>query len=198
MVRSDPNMNKWPLKMTTLVKMIIFGLLLACISGCAQKTLNHETATAFERQIDLSLERLYTESPVASEFKKLSKGLLVFPEVTKVGFVFGGQYGKGAMIVDDKICGYYTVSSASFGLFTLGTQSFGMVMFLMTDEALSHLQKTSTWQFGSGLKTVIGYKGIAVTAILEDDIYVFVFGQKGIMAELGSIEAMRITRFDVD
>ena len=181
-----------------LSKTVILTLLLGFNSSCARHSGDHSATTEFDKKIYLAQEELFSEIPMAEELLEQSKGILIFPDVTEVGFVFGGQHGKGAMLVDNNIYGYYKVSSTSFGLFILGSQSFGMAMFLMTDEALTSLQKTSKWQFGAGLKTVFGSKGIAAQASSNDDIYVFVFGQKGIMAELGSIEAMKITRIDMD
>lgn len=181
-----------------LSKVAILALLVGFNSSCARHSGDHSATTEFDKKVYLALDELFYEAPITIELSKQSKGILIFPYVTKVGLLFAGQFGKGAMIVDDEIDGYYKTSSASVGFFTFGSQSFGLAIFLMTDEALSSLQKTSTWDFGAGLKTVFGDMGIATNTVFDDDIYVFVFGQKGIMAELGSIEAMKIIRIDMD
>ena len=165
-------------------------------SGCAQNRAYTSAAAEIDKQVDLVLERLYAESPAALDFSTRAKGILVFPDVIKFGLVVGGQYGKGAMVIDGKISGYYRTASALYGV-TMGSQTFGYAMFLMTDQALSDLQQSSGWEFGVGLNAVFVDKALAgsmTTLTAKDDIYVFVFGQKGLMLDLGHFEGAKITK----
>ncbi len=73
-------------------------------------------------------------------------------------------------------------------------------MFLMTDEALQYLQKSSGWEIGVGPSVVVVDKGLAknlTTSTAKDDIYAFAFGQKGLMAGLG-LQGSKITRINPD
>jgi len=175
---------------------MIMILLCFFASGCAQKKLKNEIFTQLERQSFVSLERLYTESSSALELSKIAKGILVFPKVSDIGFMLGGQHGEGAMLVDGKLYGYYNISSAYFGWLLFGSQSYSIAMFIMTDNALYHLQKSSSWQFGAGLKTVFAGKGIARSGTMNDDVYVFIYGQKGMMLDLGRLEGTMIRKIE--
>ncbi|HEY7745692.1 MAG TPA: twin-arginine translocation pathway signal protein, partial [Desulfuromonadales bacterium] len=49
------------------------------------------SAAEIDKEVALSLEKLYATSPAAVELSKVSKGILVFPNVVKAGLVVGGQ-----------------------------------------------------------------------------------------------------------
>jgi len=53
-----------------------------------------------------------------------AQGILVFPSIVKAGFLFGAQFGEGAMRRQGKTVGYYKHRAASYGL-QAGVQTFG-------------------------------------------------------------------------
>ena len=156
-----------------------------------------DSAAEIDREVDNGLQRLYASSPAATELSKVAKGILVFPSVIKGGLIVGGQYGKGALREGGKTTGYYRTAAASYGL-QAGAQSFGYAMFLMTDGALGHLKNSSGWEVGVGPSVVIVDEGIArsiTTRTAKDDVYVFFYGQKGLMAGL-AVQGTKITKID--
>lgn len=71
-------------------------------------------------------------------------------------------------------------------------------LFLMTDKALAHVEKSDGWEVGVGPAVVVADEGFgkkASTTTLQSDIYAFIFGREGLMAGLG-IEGSKITRID--
>jgi len=158
-----------------------------------------ETAAEIDRDVDSAIEKLFASSPAAKELSKVSKGVLVFPDVIKAGLIIGGQYGKGALRVGGKTVGYYSTAAASYGL-QAGAQSFGYAMFFMTEGALEYLKKSSGWEIGVGPSIVVVDEGLArslSTTTAKEDIYVFFFSQKGLMAGLG-IQGSKITQINPD
>lgn len=142
---------------------------------------------------------LHLTKPAALELSKVAKGILVFPNVIKTGLVVGGQYGDGALLVNGQTAGYYNTIAASYGL-QAGAQSFGYAMFLMTDEALNYLKKSKGWEVGVGPTVVVMDEGKSrslTTSTAKDDIYAFIFGQKGLMAGIG-LQGSKITRITPD
>ena len=112
--------------------------------------------------------------------------ILVFPKVTKAGLGIGGQYGEGASEGRDRGA-YYKTTGASFGL-QAGGQQYGYAMFFMNAKALEQLDNANGFEVGVGPSVVLVDEGMAkttTTTTLKDDIYAFVFGQKGLMAGLG-------------
>lgn len=73
------------------------------VAGTAQVA-----ATAEEIDIsgEVALENFYSGVVGGKEYLESAKGVLVFPNVMKAGFVLGGEYGEGAMIVDGKTIDY--------------------------------------------------------------------------------------------
>ena len=157
------------------------------------------TAAQIDRAVDTALATLYEQSPAAGELSKTAKGILVFPDVIKAGFLVGGQYGEGALRVGGKTTGYYSTLAASYGL-QAGAQSFGYAMFFMTQDALSYLKNSDGWEIGTGPSVVVVDQGLATSmssTTLTEDVYVFVFSQRGLMAGLG-IQGSKITPITPD
>ena len=174
-------------------------MLLVAVLFCSTIVEGADTAAQIDRDVDNAISKLYTSSPAAKELSKVSKGILVFPTVVKGGLIIGGQYGKGALRVGGKTVGYYSTAAASYGL-QAGAQTFGYAMFFMTEGALKYLKKSSGWEIGVGPTIVVVDEGLArslSTSTAKEDIYVFFFSQKGLMAGLG-IQGSKITQIHPD
>jgi lipid-binding SYLF domain-containing protein len=180
-------------------KVVTIFLLLICSMALVAKPVLAASASEIDKEVKVALDKLYAASPAAVELSKVSKGILVFPNVVKAGLIIGGQYGNGALLVDGKTAGYYNTVAASYGL-QAGAQSFGYAMFLMNDKALDYLKKSKGWEIGVGPTVVVMDAGMAknmTTSTAKDDIYAFVFGQKGLMAGIG-LQGSKITKINPD
>jgi len=94
-----------------------------------------------------------------------------------------------------KAVAYYNTAGASVGL-QAGAQQFGYAMFFMNENALAQLDKSGGFEVGVGPTVVVVDEGKAktmTTTTAKDDIYAFIFGQKGLMAGLG-IQGNKITK----
>ncbi|MBM9532134.1 hypothetical protein JWG42_18435, partial [Desulfoprunum benzoelyticum] len=117
-------------KVHLVMSLLVLLLGCPCFSGFAHAA----SAAEIDQAVNLALEKLYASTPAAAELAKVSKGVLLFPDVVKAGLIVGGQYGEGALRVDGKTVGYYNTLAASYGL-QAGAQTFGYAMFLMNDSA---------------------------------------------------------------
>lgn len=154
-------------------------------------------AVAIERDSKNALAKLYETTPAAKTLGDKAKAVLVFPSILKAGLIIGGQGGNGVLFVDGKTVAYYNISAASYGL-QAGVQEFGYAMFLMTDAARTYMEKSEGWEVGVGPTIVVMDEGAAkslTTTTLKDDVYAFIFSQKGIMAGIG-IQGSKITKFN--
>jgi lipid-binding SYLF domain-containing protein len=153
------------------------------------------SASEIDRDADAALAKLYQEIPAARDLAREAKGVLVFPSVVKGGLIVGGQYGDGALRKEGKTVGYYNTAALSYGL-QAGAQTFGYVLFFMTDSALRYLDKSEGWEIGVGPSVVVLDEGLAKTVTsttVREDVYAFIFGQKGLMAGVG-LQGSKITR----
>jgi lipid-binding SYLF domain-containing protein len=172
----------------------------AVVAVAAMFTLSVSPALAedaFDADAKAALNKLYDSEPAAKLIGEKAKAILVFPNIVKAGFVVGAQYGEGALLMNGKVTAHYNSVAASYGL-QAGVQSFGYAMMLMTDNALQYLNKSEGWELGVGPSIVIVDKGKAkslTTTTLKDDVYAFIFDQKGLMAGLG-IQGSKITKLD--
>ena len=153
------------------------------------------TASEIARDANASLQQLYATVPAAKALGANATAILVFPKVTKAGLGVGGQYGEGALLQNGKAVGYYSTAGASVGL-QAGAQTFGYALFFMNANAQSQLDKADGFEVGVGPTVVVMDEGKAktmTTTTAKDDIYAFIFGQKGLMAGLG-VQGNKITK----
>ncbi|WP_306602472.1 lipid-binding SYLF domain-containing protein [Azonexus sp.] len=142
-----------------------------------------------------ALQSLYKSNPAAEQLSKKAKAILVFPKILKAGLVFGGSYGEGVLNRNAKHVGYYNSVSASWG-WQAGAESYGYVVFLMSNKAIKYLDDSKGWEFGVGPSIVVVNEGIAknlTSSTMKEDAYAFIFDQQGLMASL-SIEGTKISR----
>jgi lipid-binding SYLF domain-containing protein len=176
-----------------LVLLIVIALGATYSMGAAAASA--ASAAEIEKGVNAALKKLYKSTPKAKELAAQAKAILVFPNVVKAGFVVGGLYGEGALRKEGKTVGYYSTVAASYGL-QVGVQKYGYAMFLMNDAAIRYLDKSDGWEVGTGPSIVVVDKGAAggfSTTNLRDDVYAFIFSQKGLMAGLG-LQGTKITK----
>jgi lipid-binding SYLF domain-containing protein len=155
----------------------------------------HAAAADIAASSRAALKKLYAVQPSTKVLGNKAKAILVFPRILKAGFMFGAQGGDGALLKGGKVSGYYRTLAASYG-FQAGVQSFGYALFFMTDSAVDYLAKSDGWEIGTGPSVVIIDEGMAKalsTTTLKDDVYAYIFNQKGLMAGMG-IQGSKITR----
>lgn len=173
-------------------------VLLAALSVLAVTTDSARAVDAdLTREARRALDSLTASNPAARELRQRAKAVLVFPRMIKAGFLFGGQIGDGVLLEGKNVAGYYNSVAASYGL-QVGGQTFGYALFFMNTGALDYLKKSSGWEIGSGPSVVVWDQGMGKSfssTTLTQDVYAFIFNQKGLMAGVG-IQGSKITRID--
>ncbi|WP_040345537.1 lipid-binding SYLF domain-containing protein [Aminomonas paucivorans] len=157
------------------------------------------SAARVEQDAREALRGLYETTPEAGDLAKEAKGILVFPQVVKAGFVVGAQHGIGVLFQQDAVTGYYETDAASYGI-QAGVQKFGYALFLLSDSAMENLRTSDGWEVGSCPSLVIVDKGWArshTTTTARKDVYAFFFGQHGLMLGMG-FQGSKVTRVTPD
>ena len=155
------------------------------------------SAAEIDRDVEYAMGRMFDTVPNARYLNSQAKGVLVFPSIVKAGFLFGAQYGEGALRRQGRSAGYYNTAAASYGL-QAGIQSFGYALFFMTDSAMSYLDRSGGFELGTGPSIAIldaGFAKALTTTTLQHDIYAVFFDQRGLMAGIG-LQGSKITRID--
>lgn len=177
----------------------LLGLVLAILLLCTPGMSLADTAYQINCDADFALKNLYQTIPAAKKMAASAKGILVFPEIIKGGFLIGGQYGEGVLRVGGKTTGFYRSIAASYGL-QAGAQAFGYALFFLDNDSLQYLRKSDGWEIGVGPSVVIVDEGMArsfTTTTARSGIYAFFFDQKGLMAGLG-VQGSKLSQFQPD
>ena len=173
---------------------LMLVLATAVLMGTFSVIANAETAEDLNRDANQALNDLYKTNTLAESISKKAKAVLVFPKIVKAGLIFGGAYGEGVLMEGTKF-DYFNSVTASWG-WQAGAQSYGYVLFLMSDKAVKYLHESHGWEVGVGPTVVVVNEGVAKnlsTSTLKDDAYAFIFDQQGLMVSL-SIEGTKISR----
>ena len=135
-----------------------------------------------------SLQQLLSEEPRSRFFDRHCRAVLVFPNVLKAGFFFGGETGNGVLFGPHggPVEGFYNLTGGSWGL-QIGGQDFAYALFFMTNGALAYLHRSAGFSVGTGPSIVVinaGAGAEANTTTITHDVYAFPYSQKGLMADL--------------
>jgi lipid-binding SYLF domain-containing protein len=148
-----------------------------------------------ERDASQALQSLTANNAAAGLLSEKARAILVFPHMLKAGFMFGGQVGEGVLLEQGRPAGYYNSVAGSYGL-QAGIQKFGYALFFMNQDALSYLDRSDGWEIGAGPSVVVVDEGVGrslTSTTLTQDVYAFIFDQKGLMAGLG-LQGSKITK----
>lgn len=200
---STPVKNRLLLTSFSCARALSFALALLT-AGCVTEpsggtssfnSRSSSTAARLDAEATSVLGALYSRNAAARFLGSQAKAVLVFPDVVKGGFMFGGEIGNGVLRQNGRTIGYYNITAASYG-FQAGIQSFGYALFLMNDSALEQLHSGGGFEIGLGPSLVIVDESMAKTlavTTLGKDVYALVFNRTGLMAG-SSLQGSKISR----
>lgn len=165
------------------VSMKIFKILALIAMFMGVSVYASDASVKLDRDAEYAVKQFYKKVNGGNKFLSQAKGYLVFPSVTKAGFVVGGSYGEGVLRVQGQTKSYYSVTSGSIG-FQAGAQQYSMIIAFLTDASLRNFMKSDGWEAGMDGSLVISDKGFNkdISSIsYEKPIIVFAYGTKGLM-----------------
>jgi lipid-binding SYLF domain-containing protein len=177
------------------MKIVLTTTILAAAALAMSATSFAATKAQIDRRVSKTLVQFDTINPANQTLGDKAAGVLVFPRVTKAGIGVGGEFGEGALQVNGKTVGYYSVGAASVGL-TLGLAKHSEIIMFMTQESLNKFTSSEDWSIGADAGiTVIsgGASGSYDTQTQQKPILGFVFAEKGLIGDL-SLEGSKISK----
>jgi SH3 domain-containing YSC84-like protein 1 len=108
---------------------------------------------------------------------KDAKGVLIYPQVLKAGFILGGSGGTGVLLSRDSKTGewsypaFYTMGSVSFGL-QIGGESAEVVLMVMSQKGMDSLL-TSNFKLGGDASVALGPVGGGAKSDVTTDFLSF-------------------------
>lgn len=160
---------------------LIIGGGAMALAGCSVGTPNYERLDTEAEAVRSNLFGRYAPAKQAADN---AAGYLIFPNITKAGFMIGGMTGEGALFSKENIIGHYSVKAASVGL-QAGIQRFSMVLFFMTPEAMANFRASSGVELGTDIEYALPDYGSlsmgATSNTYRRPVYALIFNQGGVM-----------------
>ena len=170
-------------------------VLISMVVSFAVTNSHAKSAKEINKEVNATLHQFLTQVQGGGEFLKDAKGVLVIPNIVKAGLGVGGEYGQGALRIAGKTVAYYSLSAGSIG-FQAGAEKVNLVLIFMQEQALKKFRGSSGWKAGvDGTITFIdkGKEKSIDTTNIKDPIVGFLFGQRGLMADI-TIEGAKFTK----
>ena len=175
---------------------LVFAAYLTFITGVFLATTSYaKTAKEINSEVNAALKLFPQYVKGGKEFLQAAKGVLVIPNIVKAGLGVGGEYGEGALRIDEKTVEYYSIAAGSVG-FQIGAQKTNLILVFMQEEALKNFRRSSGWKAGvegSVAFIDVGKEKSIDTVNIKDPIVAFMFGQKGLMAS-ATVEGAKFTK----
>lgn len=184
----------FPNKFRHLARLVL-SVALISLTGCVLFQSQGIGKQMLENSAQSALQNLISHNPAAATVNNQAVAVLVFPSIVKGGFVYGGAAGNGVLFINGQPAGIYNSASVSYGL-QAGLQDYGYALFFMNRSSLRYLNRSEGLELGVGPSIVVADAGFAKsysTTTLTQDVYAFVFNQRGLMAGAG-ITGSKITK----
>jgi lipid-binding SYLF domain-containing protein len=172
---------------------------LAMFTLAASMPVFADTKAEINVSVSEALKQFNMLDPGHEALEQRAAGMLVFPHVTKGGAGIAGEWGEGVLQVKGKTVGYYKVTSASVGL-TLGVAKRSEIIMFMNQQALDKFTTSKGWSIGADTGIALMSKGAGGdydSKTLQRPILGFVFGEKGLIADL-SLEGSKVTKYEMN
>jgi lipid-binding SYLF domain-containing protein len=150
-----------------------------------------------DAKVKAALATFAEKSPAGMDLMEKAAGVLIFPDVIKMGFGVGGEYGEGSLLINGEPQAYYSTAAGSFG-FQVGAQFKAELIMFMTEPALERFRGSKGWEVGvDGSVAIVnlGVGGKIDTQTMQQPIVGFVFSNRGLMYNL-TLEGSKITKIN--
>ena len=172
-----------------------FAILLSLVTILLSQTLRADSVEQINAGTSEALAALRSHVEGTDKLLKKAAGVLVFPDVVKLGFGVGGEFGEGVLLVEGEPAAYYATSGAAFGM-KLGQQIKSEVIVFRTEQALADFRSTRGWSVGLDGKVFTFDRGEGAAfkgREIEDPVVAFIFTREALLPGL-TLDGAKITR----
>ena len=169
------------------VAIVVFAMLLAAAPAATAGDAEDAQGTVDKALITFKGMHGDKDFKWMNEHLQTAKGVLIYPQVLKVGFVLGGSGGTGVLLRRDEKTGnwsnpgFYTMGAVSFGL-QIGGESAEVILLVMTQKGMDSLL-TSKFKLGGDVSIAAGPVGGGAKSDITADFISFA-KSKGLYAGL--------------
>lgn len=182
----------------TAARAVALGALaLVCAGAFSPQSADARDAATLEAEVDVTLVELFRIEPSLRTIYDNAYGVLVMPDVIKGGFVVGGTYGEGALVIGGRVDSFWRFVGGSVG-FQAGAQTTSRVMFFMTPTALTNFLISEGASVGADAEVTVIDSGAQVTVDTRTStqpVILVVFSRQGLLGG-ASVQGGRYSRFN--
>lgn len=144
---------------------------------------------AFDAKVMATVEQCAAIAQSCSANMQEAEAVLVFPEVIEANLLVGGTGGKGALVENGKITGYYKIGGASAGL-QAGIDGSSQVYAIGNKMTVNNLKNGGEWNLGGKADiTIINEDASAQTN--QDGTVAYIFDSEGLEGGI-SLDVLRV------
>ncbi len=174
----------------------LVGIAMSAAPAAAQQ-IDHQQGLTPRPELDAkvvaSIEQCAKVAPSCADAMKTAAGALVFPGVVTVDLIVGGSGGRGALVQDGMITGYYNIGEASAGA-QIGIKQATQVYILRDESTLQDVEADGQWQVGAASDLTV-FNANATASTQSADPLVYVFDANGLNASV-NVSALKIWESD--
>ncbi len=163
--------------------LVSLSFLLASISATADDW-QADAGKKLEVRAERAIERMKSEIERSLPYFEDAYAIAVWPGVSRLGFGFGGAYGKGVVIEQDQSVGTVGYWQFSSGI-QAGLKSFTMIVFFRDKEALDDL-KAGKIQFAGQAGVDFATMGAHGTPTYNEGVAIIPMTNFGLMGEFAA------------
>lgn len=166
----------------------------AALTAC-DNSVGANGGAVIDSRVQQTLDYLYKHHPETKGLAAQSSGMLVMPLMGDAGFVVGGAYGEGALLIDGLTVDYYSAAQASVGL-QFGVQHYAHTIFFLSPNALRDFRTSPGWSGGTDAEITLDNKGAsfnAATLTNGKPVVAILFAQVGLKVG-ATLEGTKYTR----
>ncbi|MGI9265089.1 MAG: hypothetical protein ACR2QU_09170 [Gammaproteobacteria bacterium] len=160
---------------------VLLPLILLLTGQQAAAEWEADPADKVQTEATLAIEAFRDRVPRTQPYFEQAHGFAVFPSIIRVGFGFGGAYGKGIVLEGNELIGTSKYKQITSGI-QAGARSFSMIIFFKDKEALEYY-KSSEIQFMGQAGLNVGTLGADGTPAYDDGVAVITLNRFGLMGE---------------
>jgi lipid-binding SYLF domain-containing protein len=148
--------------------------------------------------IDANTERalawLRASGNGTAQLLEQAAGVLVFPDLVKMGFGVGGEFGEGTLIVEGETVAYYASAGTTFGMGPEADYKAEVILF-MTPQALQAFRDSRSWKVGEHATVPVVSDATDGVAALGPDapLIGLIFSEDGLVSNL-NLDGTSVTR----
>ncbi len=166
------------------------ALLLLCVALSARA----DDKARIDANTQRALTWMRASGDDTAQLLERAAGVLVFPDVVKMGFGAGGEFGEGALLVGGETVAYYAAAGNTFGLGTEADYKAEIILF-MTAEVLQAFRDSRSWKVGehATVPVLTDARGGVATLASTEPLLGLIFSEDGLVSNL-DLDGINVTR----